>query len=123
MGTILIVDDNKYIHYIISSIFEEIGYKSIYAREKEEVLNSVYTYKPDLVILEKKLKSCDGFEILREIRKNNQITPILMLTVCVDDNVKEESLLLGANAYATKPFDNDDITKTIHSLLKPATAA
>jgi len=117
MGKILIVDDNKYIHYIISSIFEESGYVALSAKEKEDAMYHLHNSKPELVVIEKKLKNCDGFEILKEIRKNNQITPILMLTVCVDEETREESLKLGANAFATKPFDNEDITKTINSLL------
>ncbi|MGH9548172.1 MAG: response regulator transcription factor [Terriglobales bacterium] len=75
-------------------------------------------YQYDLVILDWNLPGMSGLEILRQYRKANGSTPILMLTGQREISHKEEGLDSGSDDYLTKPFDPRELSARIRALLR-----
>src|SRR5258706_12623065 len=117
MRKILIVDDNKYIRFVLTAIIEESGYKAIAVGEGGKVLSEIKSENPDLVILDKKLPGYDGIELLGEIKKKYSDLPVMILTAYADENSAAEALRLGAYAFITKPFNNAEILELIKKSL------
>lgn len=70
-----------------------------------------------LIILDVMLPDVDGFQILQEIRKVNNI-PVLMLTARDDEEDKVFGLRLGADDYLTKPFSINELMARVNSLIR-----
>jgi DNA-binding response OmpR family regulator len=73
---------------------------------------------PMLVLLDIKLPIKNGFEVLQEVKSNEQIkkTPIVMLTTTATTEDIEKALLLGANDYIVKPIKFDEFTEKVSNL-------
>ena len=102
--TVLIVDDEKNIVEILSFNLKNEGYEIIPAYDGEAALAQYAATRPDLILLDVMLPLLDGFEVCRRIRKNDRITPIIMLTAREEETNKVLGLDLGADDYITKPF-------------------
>lgn len=72
----------------------------------------------DIIILDINMPKITGFDICREFRKFNQVTPILMLTAYDEIEDKIKGFDLGADDYLTKPFFMEELLLRIKSLLK-----
>lgn len=72
----------------------------------------------DLIILDIMLPKINGINLLKEMRKRGNKTPVLMLTAknSIDDKV--ESFSIGADDYLTKPFDFRELLARVHALLR-----
>ncbi len=101
---ILIVDDEKNIVDILSYNLKKEGYEVEAAYDGREGLEAARTCSPDLILLDVMLPYMDGFEVCREIRKTDRLTPIIMLTAREEERDKVYGLELGADDYITKPF-------------------
>lgn len=117
MKKVLIVEDNKFLQYTLSTLINESGFKPLIAGNKEHALREFNLKRPDLILLDKKLPDGDGFEVLREIKEINRELPVVMLTAYTDIRIREEARSLGANAFIGKPFDNKELISTIENLL------
>lgn len=100
---ILVVDDEKSIADIIKFNLEKEGFNVVLAYDGQEAIDKVYDENPDLIILDVMLPKKDGFQVLKEIRRNFKI-PVLMLTAKEEEVDKILGLELGADDYITKPF-------------------
>jgi CheY-like chemotaxis protein len=73
---------------------------------------------PKLIILDLKLPTAGGLEILRKIRSDERTNPaiVVMLTSSQEDSDLYESYKLGANSYIVKPVDFDEFIKVVSSI-------
>ena len=69
---------------------------------------------PDLVVLDVALPGLDGWGVLRHIRAAGSV-PVVMVTS--DIHSHDRSVAEGADAFVTKPFDNDDLMARVDALL------
>ena len=101
---ILIVEDEKKMAAVLKKGLEADNHRVTLAYDGRNGLDLALTTEFDVVVLDLMLPVIDGFEVARRLRKNNNQTPILMLTArdAVPDIVK--GLDLGADDYLTKPF-------------------
>ena len=102
--TILIVDDEKNIVDILSFNLKKEGYEIVPAYDGKAALVQYSQKKPDLILLDIMLPLLDGFEVCRQIRAADKITPIIMLTAREEETDMVFGLDLGADDYITKPF-------------------
>lgn len=75
----------------------------------------------DLILLDVMLPYKDGFEVCRELRRNDVRTPILLLTARSQETEKILGLELGADDYVTKPFSPRELRARIAALLRRST--
>lgn len=114
---ILIVDDEKAIADIIKFNLEKEGYGVDTASDGEEGINKIFTWKPDLVLLDIMMPKKDGFQVLKEIRKSLQ-TPVIMLTAKEEEVDKVLGLELGADDYVVKPFSMRELMARVKANLR-----
>jgi DNA-binding NtrC family response regulator len=115
---ILIVDDNKYIRYALSSLLGDAGYKPVAVTDGHQALKEVKSKKPDLVILDMRLPGMDGMKLLEELKKADSSLIVIMLTAFGDIKSAVQAMRKGAYDYVTKPFDNDEILIMIKKALE-----
>ncbi len=104
---ILVVDDEYFISRSLSFIFEREGYKCFVANDGKMALELIRREKPDLVFLDISMPKMNGYEVCREIRRDEDLKDIyvIMLTAMGQDVDQKASLEAGADEYMLKPFN------------------
>jgi len=117
---ILIVDDEAHIRELINFNLKNNGYKTIEADNGISALKIIKEEKPSIVLLDLMLPGMDGFEVCKEVRKNNEIsaTPIIMITAKGEEFDKVLGLELGADDYMTKPFSVRELLARVKAVLR-----
>jgi CheY-like chemotaxis protein len=117
---VVIADDDTIIHSLLSPMLAKLGVDTFSARDGQEALDSVRKLSPDLLVLDVGMPRLSGMSVLREIRKvqGNRTLQILMLSVRQQQNDIGMAFAYGANDYAVKPFDPEDVTMRIMRLLR-----
>jgi DNA-binding response OmpR family regulator len=118
MAKILIVEDQKDMVTGLVFNLEAQGHEVSAAYDGEAALASAEKEKPDLIILDIMLPKKDGFEVCRELRRNDHDVPILMLTARREEADKVLGLEIGADDYLTKPFGLSEFLARVKALLR-----
>jgi signal transduction histidine kinase/DNA-binding response OmpR family regulator len=115
---LMIVDDNEEIRFILKDIFKnEFNIKE--AKDGEQALQIALKEIPDCIISDVMMPKMNGFEFTKAI-KSNEITsfiPVILLTAKSSDEAHLEGLKSTADAYLTKPFNNDIVKETVNQLI------
>jgi two-component system, OmpR family, KDP operon response regulator KdpE len=116
---VLVVEDSKEVVEAISLCFELRwpGSNIVQTSEGEEALELAKRELPDVVILDLVLPGIDGFEVLRQIRKQSNI-PVLILSVKGEEMDKVKGLELGADDYIVKPFSPAELLSRVKAVLR-----
>lgn len=115
---LLLVDDNAEIRNVLKDIFKN-DYKIFEAQDGEIALKLAQKEIPDCIISDVMMPKMDGFEFTKSI-KNNELTsfiPIILLTAKTSDEAHLEALKNNADAFLTKPFNNEIINSTVNQLI------
>ena len=117
---ILIVDDEDHIRELLKFNLEKNGYVVYMANDGLNGLKLAREKQVDLILLDLMLPGMDGFEVCKEIRRDNIISnvPIIMLTAKSEEVDKILGLELGADDYITKPFSIRELSARIKALLR-----
>lgn len=115
---LLIVEDEKELCDTISKSLYESGYEVDTCYDGEEALDYILTEDYDLIVLDLNLPGMDGMDILRELRKENEETKVLILSARSQIIDKVEGLDAGANDYMAKPFHLQELEARIRSLTR-----
>jgi len=115
--TILLVDDEIQLLSLLSDVLTKEGYQVISARNGQEAIYSARQGKPDLIILDIMMPEMDGYEFIRQHRRERD-TPIILLTAKVEEEEKVLGLRMGADDYITKPFSPRELVARIEALLR-----
>ena len=120
MKKILIVDDEKDIVETMTFMLKAKGFDCISAYDGETGLSLAKSEKPDLVILDVMMPKINGYKICRLLKFDNKYKdiPIIMVTARSQDEDKIIGEETGADEYITKPFDLDEVVKTVEQYLK-----
>lgn len=116
--TILIVEDEPGILLSLKDEFESEEYTVIQAEDGEKGLNAARSMAPDLIILDIMMPIMNGYEVCKQLRKEGNQTPILMLTVKDKEIDKVLGLELGADDYVTKPFSLREVVARVKAILR-----
>jgi DNA-binding response OmpR family regulator len=115
---ILIVDDEPNIVVSLEFLLRQKGYETQVARDGEEALAAVESFRPDLVLLDVNVPRRDGFEVCQKLRADGWTElKIVMLTAKGRDIEIEKGLALGADAYVTKPFSTRELVARVAAML------
>lgn len=115
---ILVVEDEKKVASFIKKGLEEEYYQVDTASNGKEALDLVYDNEYDLIISDVMMPVMDGIQFVKNIRQNNILTPVLLLTVKDSTADKVKGLDSGADDYLTKPFSFEELTARIRALLR-----
>lgn len=114
---ILVVEDEKAIADILVFNLQREGYDTLVAYDGTEGLRRVLEDTPDLILLDVMLPGMDGFEVCRRVREQNE-TPIIMLTAREEETDKVLGLELGADDYITKPFSMRELMARVKANMR-----
>jgi len=115
---ILIVEDEPGIRLSLKDEFEYEDYIVFEAENGEQGLNSARSNLPDIIILDLMMPVINGYEFCKQLRKEGNHTPILMLTVKDKEIDKVLGLELGADDYVTKPFSLREVVARVKAILR-----
>ena len=114
---ILIVDDDENIAELISLYLTKEYFETKIVYDGESALDNLSTFKPNLILLDLMLPGIDGYQVCREIRKNNN-TPIIMLSAKGETFDKVLGLELGADDYIPKPFNPLELVARVKAQIR-----
>ena len=115
---ILIVEDEKNIVDILSFNLTKEGYETLEAYDGQAGLQLALEQNPDLILLDLMLPKMDGFDVCRNLRKENRSTPVIMLTAREEETDKVLGLELGADDYITKPFSMRELLARVKANIR-----
>lgn len=115
--SVLLVDDDAKLVTLLKTYFEKAGFITYTALNGLEALQVVREQKPQFMVLDLMLPGMDGWEVCRQIRRNNDI-PILMLTARDEESDRLIGLELGADDYVTKPFSPKEVVARAKAILR-----
>ena len=117
-ATILLVEDDTSLGFIISDQLTALGYKVTLCSDGLEGFQRFNEEHYHLCILDVMMPKKDGFSLARDIRKIDQLVPILFLTAKSMTEDKVEGFEAGADDYLTKPFSAEELAMRVKALLK-----
>ncbi|MCM1133723.1 MAG: response regulator transcription factor [Ruminococcus flavefaciens] len=117
MIDILVVEDNKELSGLLCDFLRLENYTVSTADTGEKALSLYEKYGARLVLLDINLDGLNGFDVCRKIRQNDN-TPIIMLTARTDREDKLNGILLGADDYIEKPYDIDILLAKIKGIFR-----
>lgn len=116
---ILIVEDDLTIQTQLKNLLSGNGYEVGVVSDFSKVIEQVKTFAPHLVLLDIKLPGNSGFDICSQIRTFSEV-PIIFVTSSNTDMDELNSIMLGGDAFITKPYHTAILLAKIASLLKRA---
>lgn len=123
--TILVVDDSLTMRQTLTLTLQKHGYRSIQARDGREALEQIQqNANIQAVLCDIEMPQMNGFEFLTNYRArySDRDMPIIMLTTRSSAKHRQFATYLGAKAYLTKPFLEQELLQTLQSFLKQEVA-
>ncbi len=114
---VLVIDDEADIRALLVELFGRAGYVARAASDGREGLRALYAARPDLVVLDVKMPTMDGWHTLARIRELTDV-PVLMLTARAGELEKVRGLKAGADDYVAKPFGRQELLARAEALLR-----
>lgn len=114
---ILVVDDDKAIRSLITTILEAQEYRFHAVSNGMQGLLEVASQKPDVLLLDLGLPDIDGIEVIQKVRSWSNV-PIIVISSRSEDKDKILALDSGADDYLTKPFSVDELLARIRVVLR-----
>jgi len=114
---ILLAEDEPSLGQIIKESLEIRGFQVILCRDGKEAQDNYFKEDPALLVLDVMMPKKDGFTLAKEIRTQDEKTPILFLTAKSQTQDVIEGFSLGGNDYLKKPFSIEELIVRIDNLL------
>ncbi len=118
---ILIIEDEIKLQNQIRQQLESVGYMVDTCSDGEEGLFFATEYPLDAAIIDIGLPGRSGLEIIKALREQGSLLPILILTARSGWQDKVQGLEMGADDYLTKPFQMEELQARVKALLRRAT--
>ena len=114
---VLIVEDDSNIAELLHLYLEKEGFETAVAGDGGKGVELFRSFHPELVLLDIMLPVMDGWSVLKKIRENDK-TPVIMLTAKGETQDKVAGLEGGADDYIVKPFEMKEVLARIHAVLR-----
>lgn len=117
--TLLIVEDNEDLLSHHRKLFGET-YNLLLARDGKQGLTMAFKYLPDLIVCDVMMPIKNGYEVCRQLKldeRTNHI-PVILLTAKASHEEKMEGLMVGADDYLIKPYDQAELSLRVQNLLE-----
>jgi two-component system, chemotaxis family, sensor histidine kinase and response regulator PixL len=119
-GTILIVDDSINVRRFLALTLEKGGYQVEQAKDGQDALEKLNSgLQVQAVICDIEMPRIDGYGFLGRVKSNNDMKdiPIAMLTSRSSDKHRQLALQLGARAYFSKPYNEQELLQTLEQII------
>lgn len=119
-ATILVVDDEPDTVDMLQACLETEGYQVMTAYWGEEALEKVFTWRPDVVLLDILMPDLSGLEVCRYLKTDprTQFVPVVLITASQEKRYRFAGVQAGADDFLTKPLDHVELLARVRSLLQ-----
>jgi two-component system response regulator QseB len=117
---VLVVEDDRMIANGLHTALRQDGYAVDGVSDGRSASEALRSSKFDLVLLDLGLPGRDGLEVLRDLRRRGDATPVIIVTARDDIENRIEGLDAGADDYIVKPFDLNEVAARMRSVLRRA---
>ncbi len=117
--TVLIIEDEADIRSFIARVLELEGYTVLEAGDGIAGMELIKGNPVSLVLLDLRLPGPDGWSVLREIKRNRDLSriPVVVLTAIAESMQRRKTLRMGASSYLIKPLSARSLSMTIADIL------
>lgn len=115
---LLIIEDEKDLAYSIQSYLKSNNFVCEMAIDGKMALDKISTYDYDCILLDLMLPDGNGFEILKELKKQKKTEGVIIISAKETLETKIEGFNLGADDYITKPFHLSELMVRIQALIR-----
>ncbi len=119
--TILYAEDESEIRETVTEVLELYVDKVITANDGAEALELYNLYKPSILLLDICMPKINGLDVLKEIRKEDLSTPVIIMTAYTEQNYLMSAVELYITKYLVKPFNKDDLVVALDECIKVMT--
>ena len=117
MKSILIVEDNKDMQFLISNMLKEEGFDTIIAGNGWEAVELVKKQIPDLILSDIGLPGLNGLQVLERVKQIKEELRVIIMSGSFNEEKMFEARRLGAADFISKPFDNNLLISKIKNLM------
>jgi len=117
LKTILVVDDQGSVRQLLREYLTEQGFRVLTAADGQDALHVARHEPPDLILLDIMMPRLDGYQFLREYRREHR-TPVIIITAREEETDAVLGLDLGADDYVVKPFRMRELVARIQAVLR-----
>lgn len=119
-ATILVVDDDETVRMSLKRLFEDDGHRVLTAEDGTQLTNVLDGNPIHLIILDVGLPWINGFELAQMMKEHDDLKtiPIIFVSAHREDRDVKKGFQVGASDYIKKPFDLQQLRKTVHTLLE-----
>jgi CheY-like chemotaxis protein len=120
MSTVLIIEDDHNLLEGLEIFLSMEGYDTLATTNGRTALDMIHRHQPDVVVTNYQMPGADGFDVLRAIRGEPDLTHTRVVFITADHTpaVRQRALSNGADAYLTKPFRSEELAEMIAQLLE-----
>ncbi|MCT4618410.1 MAG: sigma-54 dependent transcriptional regulator [Marinisporobacter sp.] len=115
---VLIIDDEEIIRLSLEEGLLDFHYDVAAAKDGKEAIHKVYSFRPDVILLDMKLKKENGLDIAKSIKEIDDYAEIIIMTAYADIKTAIKAIKLGAIDYLKKPLDLEEINMSISKAIK-----
>ncbi|MBR5904146.1 MAG: response regulator transcription factor [Alphaproteobacteria bacterium] len=115
--TILVIDDDKMLRDTLAVGLRKEGFDVIRAESAEQAQEILNRINVDAMVLDRMMVGMDGLSFLKNIRKNGNNTPVIMLTALSGSENTIDGLESGANDYMSKPFQLKELVLRLNNII------
>jgi DNA-binding response OmpR family regulator len=123
MEKILVIEDDRATRKALQQLFETEGYVVEIAQDGAQGLAAFRATRPNFVILDLRMPKMNGQEVCKQIRRESEEAPILILSGSADEVDRVVLLELGADDYVVKPFSPKEVLARVRAVLRRARRA
>lgn len=118
MPKVLVIDDEEGYLKSLKRLFVNHGYQVSMAKDGFAAGVNLMSENPDLVTLDINMPGLNGFEVLQFIRQRPELAELKVIVISgLDDHELQHAMVLGADAYLKKPFENQELITLTAKLL------
>ena len=118
---LLLAEDTRDMNHVLAAALTHEGYDVDSAFDGEEALDFVRTNGYDAMVLDIMMPKKDGLQVLKELREENIVTPVLLLTAKAEVDDRVNGLDAGADDYLTKPFAMKELLARVRAMTRRKT--
>lgn len=111
--TIIVAEDVISNFKLIKAFLKLTNVNLLWAKDGKEVIEMLENHSVDLMLMDIQMPILDGIQATIQIRKNGNITPIIIQTAYALNNEKDKCFAVGCNDYITKPINKEELLKKI----------
>jgi chemosensory pili system protein ChpA (sensor histidine kinase/response regulator) len=119
-SVVMVVDDSLTVRRVTQRLLSREGYQVVLAKDGVDALEQLQAITPDVMLVDIEMPRMDGFDLSRNIRNDERTRhiPIIMITSRTASKHRSYAMELGVNEYLGKPYQEDELIRTIKSFIK-----